>query len=34
MDAAATPTDNLVSEIKFVDDSIGQMVTKIKDRGQ
>ncbi len=34
LDAAATPTENLVSEIKFVDDSIGQMVTKIKDRGQ
>jgi hypothetical protein len=33
-DAAATPSDNLVSEIKFVDDSIGEMVTKIKDRGQ
>ena len=33
-DAAATPTDNLVSEITFVDDSIGQMVNKIKDRGQ
>ena len=33
-DAAATPSDNLLSEIKFVDDSIGEMVTKIKDRGQ
>ncbi|HKF46907.1 MAG TPA: alkaline phosphatase family protein [Terracidiphilus sp.] len=34
MDAAATPTDTLVSEIKFVDDSIGEMVNKIKERGQ
>src|SRR3974390_1707474 len=33
-DAAATPTDTLVGEIKFVDDSIGEMVSKIKDRGQ
>lgn len=33
-DAAATPSDNLLSEIKFVDDSIGEMITKIKDRGQ
>ena len=34
LDAAATPTGTLVSEIEFVDDSIGEMVTKIKDRGQ
>ena len=34
LDAAATPTDTLVSEIRFVDDSIGEMINKIKDRGQ
>ena len=34
LDAAATPTDILVGEIKFVDDSIGEMLSKIKDRGQ
>jgi hypothetical protein len=34
LDAAATPSENLVSEIRFVDDSIGEMVNKIKDRGQ
>ena len=34
LDAAATPTDTLVGEIRFVDDSIGEMVNKIKDRGQ
>lgn len=34
LDAAATPSDTLVSEIKFVDDSIGEMVNGIKDRGQ
>ena len=33
LDAAGTPTDNLLSEIQFVDDSIGQMVMKLKDRG-
>jgi arylsulfatase A-like enzyme len=32
-DAAGTPTPSLLSEIQFVDDAIGQMVTKIKDRG-
>jgi hypothetical protein len=32
-DAAATPTPALLSEIQFVDDAIGQMITKIKDRG-
>ena len=32
-DAAGTPTAALLSEIKYVDDSIGEMVTKIKDRG-
>jgi arylsulfatase A-like enzyme len=31
-DAAGTPTASLLSEIKFVDDAIGQMVQKIKDR--
>ena len=34
LDAAGTPTENLVNEIKFADDSIGEMVAKIKDRGQ
>jgi hypothetical protein len=34
LDAAATPTSSLLSEIEFVDDSIGQMVNAIKDRGQ
>ncbi len=33
MDAAGTPTPSLLSEIEFVDDAIGEMVTKIKDRG-
>jgi hypothetical protein len=33
-DAAGTPSENLLSEIQFVDDAIGQMVMKIKDRGQ
>lgn len=33
LDAAGTPTDNLLSEIEFADDAIGQMVTKLKDRG-
>lgn len=33
MDAAGTPTASLLSEIEFVDDAIGEMVTKIKDRG-
>ena len=33
MDAAGTPTASLLSEIEFVDDTIGQMVNKIKDRG-
>ena len=32
-DAAGTPTASLLSEIQFVDDSIGDMVNKIKDRG-
>ena len=32
-DAAGTPTPALLSEIQFVDDTIGQMVQKIKDRG-
>jgi hypothetical protein len=32
-DAAGTPTASLLSEIEFVDDAIGQMVNKIKDRG-
>ena len=34
LDAAGTPSADLLSEIKFVDDSIGEMVTRIKDRGQ
>jgi hypothetical protein len=34
LDAAGTPTSSLLSEIEFVDDSIGQMVNAIKDRGQ
>ena len=33
-DGAGTPTAWLLSEIQFVDDSIGEMVNKIKDRGQ
>jgi hypothetical protein len=34
LDGAGTPSDAVLSEIKFVDDSIGEMVMKIKDRGQ
>lgn len=33
LDAAGTPTDNLLGEITFVDDSIGEMIMKLKDRG-
>ena len=33
LDAAGTPGPSLLSEIEFVDDSIGEMVNKIKDRG-
>lgn len=33
VDAAGTPTPALLSEFQFIDDSIGEMVTKIKDRG-
>ncbi|HEY1984295.1 MAG TPA: alkaline phosphatase family protein [Terracidiphilus sp.] len=33
LDAAATPTATLVSEIKFTDDSIGEMVRNLKNRG-
>jgi Type I phosphodiesterase / nucleotide pyrophosphatase len=33
LDAAGTPTPALLGEIQFVDDSIGEMVNKIKDRG-
>ncbi len=33
LDAAGTPGASLLSEIEFVDDSIGAMVAKIKDRG-
>jgi len=33
LDAAGTPTDSLLSEIEYVDDSIGQMVMELKDRG-
>ncbi|MGB6689001.1 MAG: alkaline phosphatase family protein [Terracidiphilus sp.] len=32
-DAAGTPTAALLSEFQFVDDTIGQMITKIKDHG-
>jgi hypothetical protein len=32
-DAAGTPTSSLLSEIEFVDDSLGQMIQQIKDRG-
>ena len=34
LDGAGTPSENLLSEIEFVDDAVGQMVNKIKDRGQ
>ncbi len=34
LDAAGTPSSNLLSEIKFVDKSIGEMVREIKHRGQ
>jgi len=33
LDATGTPSPALLSEIQYVDDSIGEMVTKIKDRG-
>jgi arylsulfatase A-like enzyme len=33
VDGAGTPSDNLFSEIGFVDASIGEMVSKLKDRG-
>ncbi len=33
LDAAGTPGAPLLSEIKFVDDAIGEMVNEIKDRG-
>jgi hypothetical protein len=33
LDAAGTPTGNLLSEIEFADDAIGEMVMKLKDRG-
>ena len=32
-DATGTPTPSLLSEIQFVDDSIGEMVTRLKNRG-
>ena len=32
-DAAGTPTDSLLSEIKFIDASIGEMVQELKDNG-
>jgi hypothetical protein len=34
LDAAGTPSDFLLSEIKFVDDSIGKMVDDLKDTGR
>jgi hypothetical protein len=33
LDAAGTPSESLTGEIQFVDDAIGQMVMKLKDRG-
>jgi hypothetical protein len=33
VDGAGTPTASLLSEIQFIDDSIGEMMDKIKDRG-
>ncbi len=33
LDAAGTPSDSLLGDIQFVDDAIGQMVMKLKDRG-
>jgi len=33
LDAAGTPGPSLLSEIEFVDDTIGQMVNRIKERG-
>jgi Type I phosphodiesterase / nucleotide pyrophosphatase len=33
LDAAGTPTASLLGEIKFVDDSIGEMVDELKDHG-
>jgi hypothetical protein len=33
LDAAGTPTGNLLSDIEFADDSIGEMVMKLKDHG-
>jgi len=33
LDAAGTPGPSLLSEIEFVDDAIGEMVMKIKERG-
>lgn len=33
LDATGTPTTPLLSEIEFVDASIGEMVTRLKDRG-
>ena len=33
LDAAGTPSDSVLSEIQFVDDSIGEMVSELKHRG-
>jgi len=33
LDAAGTPTDNLLGEVQFVDDSIGEMITHLRNRG-
>lgn len=33
LDAAGTPSDSLLSEIQFVDDSIGEMVQALRNRG-
>jgi len=33
LDAAGTPSDNLLGAIEFVDDSIGEMVSELRNRG-
>lgn len=33
LDASGTPTDSLLSEIEYVDASVGQMMMKLRDRG-
>jgi hypothetical protein len=34
LDAAGTPSQELLGEIKYVDDSIGEMIDALKDRGE